>query len=227
MPRYYYDHSFHRQTRFLKIIRRFVTGVVAVLIGIGIYLIVDTQRSARLATVPSNPTEQTTAIYSAPVEVFSTKYFQFQASRNWVFIASESSDNQFVYRKFNKTLVEHEMYIHINDPVFRQAATYVLPVKSNADGSLDPADVSDHCKSAFHGPLPGAPQVATVAGVRFLCNPSGAEYKVIAGINGASSSMQLERPDGSSATYHIIYNNVKFSPDAREFIKIIDTFQTR
>ncbi len=227
MPRYHHRNSYHQQTKFLHKTRRFVLWILGLVLLAGLILLVDSKRESVRSTQPSAPTQEISANFSPPIEVFQTPYFQFQTGKGWKLVTEESTGSKFVYRKFSGTLVEHEVDVHVNDPAFKQSATRTLPLKVNSQNRLEPMAVSEHCKKVISGPIPGTPKVVTVSEVQFLCNPSGVEYQVVAGMQGGSSAMKLTRPDGSSAVYHIVYNNVKYSPDEREFVKIIDTFHTR
>lgn len=229
MPRYYHEHSYHKQTRFLRKVR-IVLILLAVIIAVtGAYLIYDSRRSARKSSAPSAPTQETTSVFTAPVEVFSTQYFQFQANRKWTFIASESNATKFTYRYLAGGLIEHELLIFINVGNDRivPAATRVMPVELGAGDELVPGPVSDSCQKGYAANEQRIERLVTFGGVRFLCDPNSPHYSVVLGTKNGSSLMTLKRQDGSTAVYGVYYRNFKAKPDERPLKEIAKTFKAR
>lgn len=227
MPRYYHDHSYHHQIRFLRKARFTLIMLVLVAAAAGIYLVYDSIRAGKRANTPSKPTALVTSAYAVPVEVFSTKYFQFQADKNWTFIASESNDKKFVYRSLRKNFIEHEFILYVNSTDAMPEATHVLPVTLDADGTLVPDKASDHCKKVLKPTDARGIQMMTYMDVMFLCDPDANHYTVVVGLKGGKSSMDLSQPDGKTVRYGMIYRNVTAEPDDAEIITIVRSFQPR
>lgn len=227
MPRYYHESSFHKQTRFIRKLRYILLFLIVAIALIGGYLVFAARKDARTANLPSQPTTQTTAVYAAPVEIFSTQYFQFQGNKHWTFVASESSGTKFVYRYLRDLLIEHELVIYVNPTQSLPDATRVLPVIVQSSGSLTPGVVSDLCKNAPNLKNISNIHLLTLSEVEFSCNPDSTAYTVAVGQKDGSSIMSLTRADGTRAKYSIIYKNLTARPDGREITELVSTFQAR
>lgn len=200
--------------------------IVAVSI-IGAYLFVSTNKDRKTADVPSKPTTPTTSIYTPPVEVFSTQYFQFQGNKHWTFIASESTPNKFLYRYLRDTLIEHELAIYINPIGNLPDSTRVLPVTIKSNNSLAAENVSEMCKSAKNLKNITSIHQFQLFGVEFTCNPDSIAYTVAVGKKDGKSPFVLTRSDGTSALYGMIYKNLTAKPNGREIVDLMNSFQSR
>lgn len=227
MPRYYHNSSYHHQARFIKKVRKFLLIIFGVMALVGLVIFVDSLRSKELSETPSETTQVTTSTVSPSVKIFKTSHFQFQTPKSWTEIAGETTQNKFVYRSFDKSLIKQELTIYVNSTEVPPAATYVLPVTIQPTGRLAPGDLSEHCKKGAAANVPKDPQSITFAEVVFRCNPDSVDYIVVVGQKQGTYKITLSRPDETLSSYVIIYRNLTAKPDADELRSIIESFQTR
>lgn len=225
--RYHYRVSQHRQRRHLRRIYVFFI-IIAVIIGLIVLAIrLDSFLQNRLNTDDSTTSGRTSAYFASSNKIFTTDYFQFQAPKNWAEIPSESTDEKFVYRGMNKSIVEDELIIYINHIPGNLTATRLLPVKKVAGGKeLSPGDIAGHCNKASKSHNIDE-KVVDFKGVSINCDIDNTQFNVLVGLSGGSTLMELKRPDGSSVNYSILYRNVEAVPDASDLIQIVQSFQTR
>lgn len=226
MSHYYREHSSHKQTRFLRRYRVFMVICVLLILMGGGFLMVDSFLLNRKASAPSNPTAETKAAVASSIDVFKTQHFQFQASKNWIFVANESTPTKFVYRYLKNNLVQHDLKIYVNDAGPKPSASYLMLVKQT-EASLQVLQVSENCKTLA---LPKDARIQPVKfeGAAFSCNPDTAEYSVALSIAGQeASNLQLKRPDGSLASYSLVYRNLTADPHPRLLYDIAGSFQVR
>lgn len=227
MPRYYHEHSYHRQTRFIRRVKRLLLILVVVIVLSGAYLAFDSWLQNRKSEQGTAPTQATTSVYAPKTQFFSTQYFQFEASQDWAHMANESSGNKYVYRKSRNNIVSQNLTILVNNPAPVPELTRVLPVEVNATGGLSPGIVSDHCSKYLPKTAPKITQIVSVEGVEFLCDYDAADYYVVVGAKGAAPPLKLTRPNGETATYTILYMNVTATPEGEEFRRMMNTFSAR
>ena len=227
MPRYYHSTSYHHQRRFIKKIRKLLVGILIVLLLGGAVVLIDSLRTNEKATQPSANTQVTTTTVAPSVKIFRSSHFQFQAPKSWVEIAGETTQQKFVYRSFQGSLIQQELNIYLNPTDIPQEPNYVLPVTLQDNDRLQPNDVSEHCGKGVPAAAPKDPQKITFAEVSFTCSPDSRGYVVIVGEKNGDTMLQLSRPDGTTTDYLIVYRNVTATPDARELVEIIESFQTR
>jgi len=228
MPRYYHEHSFHKQTRFIRRFRVFIIIVILLAAAAGGVLYADAFLQRKKAAAPSKPTNESRAVVASSTDVFRTQYFQFQASKNWTFVANESSDKKFVYRYLRETLVQHSLVVYVNnDTESKESASRMLIVKQN-EASLQPGDLSEHCKTLLPKDAKNIVQQATFQGATFECTPDDQAYSVILGMAGQdASSLKLKRSDGTTASYTVVYQNLTTNPGTKEIYDIAGSFQAR
>ncbi len=222
------NHAKQNKTLFrLKIIVLLI-GAVGVVFGIVVF--VDIMFERRLADKPSDKTPLISSVIAPKIAVFSSPYFKFQTDNNWSFISSESSDLKFVYRRGTSNLVSGIMTVYINSSPSDLQSTRVLPVSlSNKDNLLKASFVSKHCRED----LPKKVQdtlgefQTTLLSVNFLCNVDGTTFDVIVGLENATPVMNLKRADGSTASYIIMFKDLRFKAEPSEFVDIINSFQIR
>jgi hypothetical protein len=227
MPRYYHEHSYHRQTRFIKRVKRLLLALIIVILLAGAYLAIDAMLQQRRSNQESAPSEKTTSIYAPKTQFFSTQYFQFEASNDWAHMANESSGNKFVYRRAQRGIVSQNLVITVNDGKPVAEVTRVLPVEVGPGGNLIPGTVSDHCSKYLPKTAAKISQMVTVEGVEFLCDYDASDYLVVIGAKGSSPPVKLTRPNGESATYTIMYMNVTATPEGEEIKRMMSTFHSR
>lgn len=198
--------------------------ILALLVGAYAYFTVMVQRDAN--TEQTTTSQQTSSYFAPSVNIFRSPYFQFQASNTWAEVPTESTPNKFVYRSLRSSLIEHELTIYVNQIPADVKANHVLPVNLKSGGELLPILVSEHCSKAVTTPS-SQPKEVLMDRVKFLCHSDSTNYTVLVGLVDGSTTLQLPRPDGSTANYAILYSNLKATPDASQLTQIADSFQTR
>jgi len=226
MPRYYHEHSYHKQTQFIKRLKLFMLFLLLAGIAGGAYLGFDTYRANQEAQAPSAPTDLVTSVYAPTKEVFTTQYFQFEADKTWSTIATETGSNMFTYRSSKRGLTLQDLTIIINEPAQRPVGR-TMPVEINKDGVLVPGDTSPLCSTLLPKDVQKVDQTATFQGTRFLCDYDATDYTVMIGLKNGSAPLTLTRPNGTNAKYTIVYRNLGATPDDAAIRQIISTFQTR
>lgn len=227
MPRYYHEHSYHKQTRFIRRLKFFVAFLFVGLLGIAGYVGYDAVRANQKSSTASAPTEKITSVYEPKTEIFTTKYFQFEADKTWSPIAGETSDTTFTYRSSRRNLTEQDITIIINDTKPMMDYGRVLPVDVLEDQTIRPGNVSELCGKLLPATAPKITQSYTYERVSFLCNYDATDYIAIVGKRGTTVPLELKRPDGSTAKYSIIYRNSKATPDDTTIRQIMSSFQAR
>ncbi len=217
------DHRLHRRlVRFLKLLS------VLVLVGVvvGVIVIIDALRENKPTTeVTSRPTESAIV---ARDNVIRSAYFQFQAPKNWIEVANESKAPNFVYREMSGQLIRRELRIFVNSDISLPKASRVLPIAPNGD-RLTVGSVSEHCSTDKRFTAgPDNPVVMAWQGVMMTCDPDTVStYAVVVGQVGPTPSVTLTRPDGTKASYKIIYHDFTASPSTNSLVGILQSFQTR
>lgn len=223
---YDYQVSSNKKKRFIKRIYITLVGIAVIFILVLFAIQIDLYIQEK-----NNPTEQTTtskstSYFAKKTDIFTTKYFQFQAYDNWTAVTSETTDNKYVYRSFNKNIIEQELVIYVNELPSDISITRILPVDVINDSELEPAEISDHCNGAVGGPKVDEALVKFQK-VSFLCDVDNTQYNLAIGVIGGSTQIKLTRPDKSEANYLIYYKNLKAVPDASQLPEIISSFQPR
>lgn len=236
MPVYHHENrynrstSYHQHARFVRRVKWLVFFISFVIIsGISVFaaaVFLQSQQSQQQAPATSNPR---TSTVTPSVNILRSNYFQFQAPRTWVEVAGETTPTKFVYRSFQAQLVKQDLTIYVNSSKSNTNITRVLPVNILANGRLTPDKISNHCSSA----LPPAtvarkdPAGVSLYGITFTCTPDSVAYTVAIGQKQKGTVLTLKRPDGTNATYEIIYRNVMAVPDTQDLLSIIENFETR
>lgn len=225
--KYHYRVSPHRRRKYLKSVYIFFV-IIAVIAGLIILAVrLDNFLQNRVNQTETTTSEQTSAYFASSNKVFRTDYFQFQAGKKWAEIPSESTKDKYVYRGINKTIIENELIIYVNNIPENLSATRLLPVRLPAGGqSLLPDSISGHCNEASKDHNIDE-KVVTYKKVMLNCDIDNTQFNVLVGLVGDTTRMTLNRPDGSTADYTVFYRNVKAVPDASELLQVIQSFQTR
>ncbi len=233
MSDYYREQGFRSRKRIVRRLRMFVILLLlAVLVGIG-FLAYDVYRQSKQSDTATQSTAPVTSTIVSNASVQTSRYFQFRSPTKWRPITNETRDGHYVYRQFNSSLVEQELVVDVNNstpeilPNVR--TTHVLPVTTSPLGVLAPdsAGASEHCKKYVKPGTEGTPQIVTFKKVSFACAGDNTAYVAVVGLVGGGTTMQLPRPDGSTATYKITYKNLTFGQTAGDFDNIVGTFETR
>ncbi len=227
MPRYYNDHSFHKQHRFIKRSYLILLSIVLIVALAALLVYIDNFIRNRGNTKEETTSEVTTSYFAPTTKIFRTEYFQFQANKSWSEAANETTSGKYVYRSMRGSLIEHEVIIYVNREPDKLPVTHVLPVNLKVKRSeLLPITISEHCGKE----LPTSQKVdgpITLDEVTFLCSPNDSRYTAMVGVVGGGTDLVLSRPNGSEAKYVIYYSNVTATADASQLVQIASTFQTR
>jgi hypothetical protein len=227
MKRYYHQSNYSRHQRTIQRLKITLLVVFGIALLGGLALGVDYYRHQFSQKNQKATTTETNGYYSAPVQIFRTPYFQFQTDNSWSEITNESQSNVFVYRGMSQHLVEHELTVYVNIPLENLTATHVLPVNLSSTGQLLSLPVSDKCEKAFKGTETKTIKSVIMHEVTFVCDPHDSSYRVVVGTVKGGPHMKLHRPDGTTATYTIVYRNITALPDASQLQQIVNSFQTR
>lgn len=226
MPRYYHDINYHHHAKIWRKAKKFIITFLLLVALVGGYIILDSNRQAQRASAPSDPTPETTAVFTTPVEVMRSQFFQFQTNKSWRLVSNESTASKFVYRSYNRNLLEQELVITVNDKEPVAAATRLLPVQRTEENTLLSAEVTEHCSKSVTNKSSPVPVRTNMESVEFTCDfQNGGAYTVAVGLKEGGSPMRLMRTDGTVATYGIFYRNVKFTPDANDLVTIVNSFR--
>ena len=224
--KYHRQLNYRKRKRFLIALRFTIFfAIVGVLGGIAyIYFLVVLQEQSN--TQASTVSKVQSSFYESNVKVFKTPYFQFQTDNTWAEIPAESTTNKFVYRSKRSNLIEHELTIFAGQVPATLTSNRVLPVNPRGNSEILPIRASDHCMKSAGGSRIDDPFV-TMDRVRFKCDADSTNYTVVAGMVEGSSTLNLQRADGSNANYAIAYTNLRATPDSSKFIDILQSFQAR
>jgi hypothetical protein len=184
---------------------------------------------SRSNTVVSS--ENTTSVQSVNVSVYRTKYFQFQATQDWVAVASESTDTKYVYVKNKGSLITQKLEVYVNRPARIYDAdfkiTNVLPVELSELGNfINIGEVSDHCDNSWPPDLKQNPARITHSDVSFVCSINSKEYNVVVGEYGGDEEISTTLSDGREVTFTIIYSDLTAYPRPGDIYNIITSFNT-
>ncbi|GAC1388175.1 MAG: hypothetical protein NVS1B7_7250 [Candidatus Saccharimonadales bacterium] len=190
-------------------------------------IIIDSRLQRTQANTPTNRTVETKTSYYPSDQIFRTAYFQMQAPKSWIAIPDASTANKFVYRSMTKTLVEQEFDVLVNAPALNERVTRDVAVEVKGN-SLIPKKISEPCgKTLPKSDIDRSPHLVTVNGIQIMCVPDSNEFNVIVGTESGNTTVVMQRPGTSTAQYQFFYRNVTVSPDPRDLIAILETFQTR
>lgn len=174
--------------------------------------------------------ENNTSVQSANVSVYRTEYFQFQASEQWVALASQTTDKRFTFVKKNRSLVSSRIVVYVDRPAAELDSDYkitnVLPVEIGPNNDLvNIGEVSNHCSTSWPEGLLKNPTRITHKEVSFVCAPDSNQYNVVVGGRGDTEQLRMKRNDGSEATYLIIYSDLTAYPGTGDIYEVISSFQ--
>lgn len=158
-------------------------------------------------------------------EIKSTKKYEnskftLEHPNNWSYSKQESSEQEFVFRKYTGQQSTGVLTITLNKQPKDLRSTYVLPVNVK-DGSIIVEKVSDHCKEFSTGEI----KKATYGGAEFSCySQTDQGILTLAQING-NQSIPIPNNAGKVDNYYFIYNDPTLSPNFDEAIEIIKSFK--
>ncbi|MGI9028334.1 MAG: hypothetical protein ACR2FM_05870 [Candidatus Saccharimonadales bacterium] len=222
----YNTHSnYLRRKRLIK--RLLFLGVAIVLIGgyFGGKYIINTYFQEE--TIITEAPIKNVGYFEPSTQIFSSPYFQLQATKNWAQDINASTANKYIYRSYDGPLIERELTIYVNNIPDDIVVTRVLPaLVDSGSKSLTLSPTSEHCGKGITDKKQ-LTQTLTVSGVTFKCNVDDNNFTVLVGKAGGTTSFDLLRPDGTTAKYAIYYRDVTAKPSSTELEQMLKTFQTR
>ncbi|MGH7157298.1 MAG: hypothetical protein ACREGG_04280 [Candidatus Saccharimonadales bacterium] len=170
----------------------------------------------------------TTTTVAAPEETFTGPYFEFQDTGKWSFDKHDSTDNRFVYQKYNKNELQHELDIYVNQvPIpLNLAVPLVLPVRIVNDNSLDITNVSSACGAQYApGELHKVKELV-INGATLLCDPDSPSYDVVLSEINGNYQLKMVRPNGQPIQFVIIYKDLGLAPQPDSLLNVASSFKT-
>lgn len=231
MPSYYSQKGKPGKRKIRVVLRSFFILVFLAMIAVAAYVVYDTFRQSDASTTASDSTTPVTTTIQTDSVLQRTPYFEFYAPRKWRPLSEQTRDGHYVFREMNNQTGGQEIVVEVNQtdtPVMALVqTTRVLPVIIGDLGELITRDLSDHCNKAVPGGGNRVPQMVTYKKVTFACSLDGRLYNAVVGLEGGTTNIPLERPDGSTATYRISYRNFTANPNSGDLISIVKSFRTR
>lgn len=224
----YNNHLNYRdRKRFLFKLRLILFTVFILLASLGAYIYFSVIIQEGENTAESTTSQETSGYFAPSVKIFRSPFFQFQTDQHWVEVPTESTSSKYVYRSLRNNLIEHDLVVYVNQIPANLAATRVVPANTKANSELLPIGVSDHCGKLVTGADRIAKPQVLLERVKIKCDADSPSYSVFVGLVDGSTALTLPRPDSTTATYTLLYTNLKALPDASQLLQISSSFQTR
>lgn len=224
MSRYIYRKPV-RRSRYSEL-RLYLLAVAVLIIVVGaagLYILNNLRQKP-----PAPVSNAETSVVSDKKETFTGPYFQFQDNGKWSLDKNDSTANHFVYLKYRKNQLEHQMDIYVNQvPIPLNLATpRVLPVRIVNNNSFDVTSVSQPCSNQYaKGELHKIKELSVNNAV-MLCDPdSSLYYVVLSEING-DYRLKLTRPNGTPIQFVMTYKELDLQPDPNSLINVAGSFKT-
>ncbi len=232
--------TYHRTRRANKTKRFTALIIMVMLIGggaVGVDWLLNEIRSTQ--TVVSS--ESNATVQSAQINIFQTPYFKFQADQTWREVSDElnasSTDGskQYLYRSFDKNLIEHELWVTVDLPIDyklerHNVPTRVVPVQIEADGTLTSiGQVSEPCVEALPDKEKDnlTPRVIYQKDIEYYCSPNQVnDYFVAVGVPGGTTRLPMKQSDNSVVDISITYRNTTANPGPQQLNSILSTFRS-
>jgi uncharacterized protein (UPF0333 family) len=199
-------------------------GVIIAVGGVGFYVL------SSLHAKPSQPisTAQVTTVAN-PEETFTGPYFQFKDTGKWSFDKHDSTDNKFVYLKYQKNELLHQLNIYVNqtpNPLYL-AVQRVLPLRIVNNNSFDITNISSPCGAQYAKNELHRVKELSINGAVMLCDPDNAQYTVVLSEINGNYQLKMVRPGGTSIQFVITYQDLGLDPQPDSLLNIASSFQTR
>lgn len=225
MRKYSYRINTYRQNHFIKKLRRAAIVLVALVLLAIAGVVIDQFINKRSQKPVETPVA--TSVRNSNIEVFRSKYFQFQAPKEWVLLSEKTTENIFYYQAFRDNFVEKELIVHINEIPARTKVARTVPVVVNTDGTLTTQPITEHCDTVLAEGANRDPKYVTIEGVEVFCDIDSALFTAVAGEVGGDTAIDMQRPDGEKIEVLIEYKDFTSRPQFDAFEKILETFQVR
>lgn len=207
--------------------RRALVAVIALVIVVTIAILIASDIN-RLRHKPNRAAVVTGGSHKiAGPEIFKTLYFQFSDVAKWKLIASESTASKFTYQLYVSGLPAHSFSVYINQvPIQDQlAATNALPVTIRSGNALEVGELSDNCGKLYKPTDLKQIKMVSLSGTSILCVPDSPQQAIAVAQAGGDYNLKLQRQNGQTANYVILYRNLSITPDPAPFERIMSTFK--
>lgn len=221
----YIHHKPVRRSRYSEL-RLYTLTIAVLLVVVGIVLFLVYSSSREKPAEPVSNVESSTI--SDKKETFTGPYFQFQDTGKWSFDKNDSTASKFVYLKYRKNQLEHELDIYVNQvPIPLNLATpRVLPVRIVNNNSLDITNISQPCGNTYAKDELHKVKEVTIDGAVMLCDPdSPLYYVVLSEING-DYRLKMVRPNQTPIQFVITYKELGLQPQPDSLLNIAGSFKT-
>jgi hypothetical protein len=199
-------------------------GLVLVVGGIAAYILSNLHAPAHK---PVSAAQVTTI--ADPKKTFTGPYFQFQDTGEWSLDKNDTTANRFVYLKYRKNVLEHQLNIFVNQTPSQLylAVPRVLPVRIVNNNSLDITGVSSPCGQQYaSGELHKVKEVS-INGAIMLCDPDSSQYDVILSEINGDYQLKMTWPGGTPIQFVITYQDLGLDPQPDSILNIASSFQAR
>jgi hypothetical protein len=204
--------------------RRFVI-IFALILALAITaLIIDLIRSD--SSKPETSAVENVAVGDG-LTTYKTDYFSFQATGKWVLNKKDSTKTKYSYFKYLGVQPQYQLTVYVNeDPIpLYSAVSRVLPVRLVNDNSFDITSVYGPCGNTYNsGELHNVKEVI-LRGARMLCDPDTPQYSVVLSEVGGDWHLDMNRNDGTSTKYVIIFRDLTLDPDGGPLNQVANSFK--
>jgi hypothetical protein len=224
---YHHSQQLHRRQKRSRRILKFSFAVFLIAFIAGSAVLIDNiVNGVNSATIASSGTQA--KVQSASINIFRTPHFQFQADKDWREVTEEGSPSKFIYRSYNKDLVEFQFVVEVDEitPIAldNENTTRVIPVTIKNNKLVADGPISDHCESM----LPEAERFEQVRlkfkETEFACNPDGSSFVAVAGLIGGNEFIE-HTTAGVTKRYKLTFQDATYAPSGRALSGIINSFQ--
>lgn len=232
MASYYRENGFGKEIKNRRWLKIVWTIVVVAFLLIAVIFVIDIIKGLRAGEKSPVTSSSETSAITLDSQILSSPYFQFQASKKWQAVPAETTTSHYVFRQLNNSLVQQELTVDVNSPSREPLAitriTRVQPVSLGNNGTLNLiGSVSPHCKDVIKPSVAVDPLITSYNNVKFGCNPGVSNYYVAVGQSGGTVDIPISRPNGTIATYSIVYRNVTADTSVGDMVGILKSFKTR
>ncbi len=228
---YHHSDNVHRHKKWEKRVRLTAYTFTALTLIVGVIAGVDYVINALRHSDTVVTTTVTSSVRAANINLLRTKYFQFQASDDWIQATNFTDANKTVFYKKHKTLVTERLIVFRGRKALNQEAdmpfTYVLPVNIVAKGTKlqSVGKISEHCGNNWPDTIKNSEGRVVVDGVSIFCNKSSKQYNVVIGILGGDEELQFNTTLNEDKTLTMVYSNLTAYPTAGDIYDIINSFE--
>jgi hypothetical protein len=223
MSRYTYRKPV-RRSRYSEL-RLYTIVIVILLATVGAVIVFVISNTRQNPPKPVSKSEDTTI--TDKKETFTGPYFQFQDTGKWSFDKNDSTSSKFVYLKYQKNELQHQLNIYVNQvPIPLNLATpRVLPVRIVNNNSLDVTDISQPCGSYYGKDELHKVKELNIEGATMLCDPDNTQYYVMLSEINGDYRLGMLRPNKTPIQFVITYKELGLEPQPESLLNVASTFQ--